>query len=541
MATILNRTTTFATNGTVTAAGLHNLIDDTAIYSGLITTQTNLASVGTGDKLLIAQASGGDTTSPFSTTVLNLFDDALTGGTYTNANIAEQLTYGTATGNRTISTSATITTGTIPNLTSSTANITLGTIPTLTAGTTTSTAATITTGTIGTLVATGTITGSTNVVNIGSGQIYKDASGNVGIGMTPTFPLDISSATGNFRMQSTTGTNLCQAQLINGSATLRIGVETSAGGSIVGGSAPYSGVISNALNFPLAFGTNNTERLRIDASGNVGIGVTPSGWGASEYKAIQVGIGGSISGRVSGGDQDKVNVAANVYHDGTSFKYIASDEATIYQQSGGIHTFSNASSGTAGNTATLTERLRIDASGNVGIGTTSPSGTLHSVSTSSSVTPGIFAITATSSTATPAVAVIKQDALNTTNQSFVLFQVGGGTNCGKINANGANTAAFGSTSDSRLKENITALPSQINNICALKPCEFDFKDGSGHQIGFIAQEMQQIYPDSVGVGEDGMLTITAWSKTEARLVKAIQELKAKNDLLEARLEALEAK
>ena len=52
MATILNRTTTFATNGTVTAAGLHNLIDDTAIYSGLITTQTNLATVSTGDKLL---------------------------------------------------------------------------------------------------------------------------------------------------------------------------------------------------------------------------------------------------------------------------------------------------------------------------------------------------------------------------------------------------------------------------------------------------------------------------------------------------------
>jgi hypothetical protein len=159
MATILNRTTTFATNGTVTAAGLHNLIDDTAIYAGLITTQTNLATVGTGDKLLIAQAAGADTSSPFSTTVLNLFDDALTGGTYTNAQLSGALTYGTATGNRTVSTSATITTGTIPNLTSSTANITLGTIPTLTAGTTTSSAEIVTSGTIATLNSTtGTIT-----------------------------------------------------------------------------------------------------------------------------------------------------------------------------------------------------------------------------------------------------------------------------------------------------------------------------------------------------------------------------------------------
>ena len=198
MATILNRTQTFATNGTVTAAGLHNLIDDTAIYSGLITTQTNLASVGTGDKLLIAQAAGGDTSSPFSTTVLNLFDDALTGGTYTNANISENLTYGTATGNRTVSTSATITTGTIPNLTSSTANITLGTIPTLTAGTTTSTAANITNGTVQTLTAsTATITGGTysGTINSTLGTIATGTITNLSTTLTGDVTISAGSAT----------------------------------------------------------------------------------------------------------------------------------------------------------------------------------------------------------------------------------------------------------------------------------------------------------------------------------------------------------
>ena len=39
--------------------------------------------------------------------------------------------------------------------------------------------------------------------------------------------------------------------------------------------------------------------------------------------------------------------------------------------------------------------------------------------------------------------------------------------------------------------------------------------------------MQEIYPDAVGTSADDMLTITGWSKTEARLVKAIQELNAK--------------
>jgi hypothetical protein len=186
--------------------------------------------------------------------------------------------------------------------------------------------------------------------------------------------------------------------------------------------------------------------------------------------------------------------------------------------------------------------MRIDSNGFVGIGTGSPSSKLHANSTSASVAAATIQMSATSSTSQSAVVVVKQDALNTVNQNFVLFQVGAGaTSSGKINANGANTAAFGVTSDRRLKENITALPSQIDNVCALKPCEFDYKDGSGHQIGFIAQEMQEVYPDAVGAGDDGMLTITAWSKTEARLVKAIQELKSKNDSLEARLQALEAK
>ena len=131
MATILNRTQTFATNGTVTAAGLHNLIDDTSIYAGLITTQTELTTVGTADQLLIAVGGVSDTGAPRRATVQNLFDDALTGGTYTSLSLTGALTYGTATGNRTVSTSATITTGTIPNLTSSTATITTGTVATL--------------------------------------------------------------------------------------------------------------------------------------------------------------------------------------------------------------------------------------------------------------------------------------------------------------------------------------------------------------------------------------------------------------------------
>jgi hypothetical protein len=153
----------------VTAAGLHNLIDGTDIYQALITDQPSLTAVDPADSILIADASLTAGDAPRQTTVSNLFDDALTGGTYTNLNLTGALTFGTATGNRTVSTSATITTGTIPNLTAGTtistsATITNGTIttaliPTLTAGTTTGTAGIFTSGTIATLNSTtGTIT-----------------------------------------------------------------------------------------------------------------------------------------------------------------------------------------------------------------------------------------------------------------------------------------------------------------------------------------------------------------------------------------------
>ena len=92
---IFNRFQTFATNGTVDAASLHNLIDATTIRQGLITSYANTTSVGTNYELLIADGTNPNA-NPNAVTVYDLFQDALTAGTYTNANISEALTYGTA-------------------------------------------------------------------------------------------------------------------------------------------------------------------------------------------------------------------------------------------------------------------------------------------------------------------------------------------------------------------------------------------------------------------------------------------------------------
>jgi hypothetical protein len=292
---------------------LHNLIDGTDIYQALITDQTAMTSVGSLDKLLIADSDLTAADAPRSVTVNELFEDALTLSTYTNVQATNSF-YTNATGNYTRSTGATITNGTIVNLTSSTGSITIGTIPTLTAGTTTSTAANITNGTVQTLTAStanisqgsailtqgtiatlnsttgtianlfattstflGTITGSTNVVDIGSGQLYKDASGNIGIGITTgTSKLNIYGTAAAAGPTWAGGSDI--VLLNNNGAYSEQAIAFQEGGFAVGakigvkntGLAAYDIILANRANTSAT--SSITEKFRIASLGQIGIG-----------------------------------------------------------------------------------------------------------------------------------------------------------------------------------------------------------------------------------------------------------------------------
>jgi hypothetical protein len=78
-------------------------------------------------------------------------------------------------------------------------------------------------------------------------------------------------------------------------------------------------------------------------------------------------------------------LSGNAYYDGSNWKYATSTDATNYYQTDRQHIWRNAASGTAGNNITWSESMRIDSSGNVGIGTSSPSGNLE-IATSASDT-----------------------------------------------------------------------------------------------------------------------------------------------------------
>ena len=103
-----------------------------------------------------------------------------------------------------------------------------------------------------------------------------------------------------------------------------------------------------------------------EVSGNVGIGVAPSSWGAS-FKSIQVGTTGFLSSGVG-----VSNFGHNYYFDGTNPIYLTTTNASLYQQTGGQHIWLTAPSGTAGNAITFTQAMTLTAAGFVGIGTTSP-------------------------------------------------------------------------------------------------------------------------------------------------------------------------
>lgn len=112
----------------------------------------------------------------------------------------------------------------------------------------------------------------------------------------------------------------------------------------------------------IQFRTQGPESVKatITSAGNVGIGVTPSAWGASD-KAIE--LGGSNSSTYTG--LNVTSLAKNCYYDGTNWIYEQSSVTSLlYQQSfTGNHIFYTAPTGTAGAAITFTEAVRIDSNG----------------------------------------------------------------------------------------------------------------------------------------------------------------------------------
>jgi hypothetical protein len=457
------------------------------------------------------------------------------------------------------------------------------------------------------LAYTGTLTGGTGVVNLGSGQLIKDASGNLGLGVTPSAwsgfrALQIGSTTslwsgtsgnsssfytnngyfnGSNRIYLTNGfateyiqgsgqhiwfnapsgtagnaITFTQAMTLADAGNLTLGsgstsatgerfaaygaagtggdvnmsvYDTTSGKSVkmlvTGTSYNYAGMgASEAVIYAydtnitlcsdgakaIKFATNASERMRIDSAGNVIIGGTA------------VPNNTSNRGNLTVNGASNAIIQLNIGNTTSAAGYLFHDNTDMYMQNNKVGMINFATN--------ATERMRIDSSGNVLVGTTSSS---YETITNGFVIVGAAGVTAVG---------VGHSTGSGSGTNYMVFNYAG-TKIGSITQNGTTAVAYNTTSDYRLKENVAPLQGALARVKALKPCTYTWKSAPDEiGEGFIAHELAEVCPQAVtgekdAVNEDGSIKPQSidTSFLVATLTAAIQELKAEVDALKAQI------
>jgi len=429
------------------------------------------------------------------------------------------------------------------------------------------------------LISTADTSGVLQLQTANTAALTINASQNVGVGTaSPANKLHVNGTGDSGRFQGT-------------SRSLYIATDTNASAIWNGAGQTGEGVYLNAASNQLDLYTNSTVKVRIDASGNLGLGVTPS---ASTLSGIIEGGYGTFGLTSSIG----VALAGNAYYN-SGWKYKASSTATLQLQDSGGFKWNVAASGTAGNTISFTQAMTLTASGFLGVATTSPQAPIHAVAATTVGTDSSYAIIAGDSASTNrrlllgytgsgngygviqgvvtgtawSDVVICPNAGNVlvgtvatgiTNVSSVNLEAPAGriivnhpngsasgsnyvvfgyntSNIGSITQNGTTGVLYNLTSDYRLKNNPEALTGAKDFVMALQPKKWQWWDGSGEGVGFIAHEFMEVAKYS-GTGtkdamdEEGKPVMQSIqpssSEVMANLVSHIQNL-------ETRLAALE--
>jgi len=221
------------------------------------------------------------------------------------------------------------------------------------------------------------------------------ASGNVSFD-GGTFVFNESGADKDFRIEGDTDANL----FFTDASTDRVGIGTSSPGAQlqlnksgtgdyttfrlsnsgasgktyeigVGGNAAAAGYANNLYFYD---STAASLRMTLDSSGNLGLGVTPSAWYTSSSTVAQVRQASFYAV-----DNSALEIVNNAFltSGGSNWNYLNTGYATRYNSSNGIHRWYYAGSGTGGTgPISWTQAMTLDASGNLGVGTTSPGNTL---------------------------------------------------------------------------------------------------------------------------------------------------------------------
>jgi len=379
--------------------------------------------------------------------------------------------------------------------------------------------ATVTTGT-GVVTALGVAVGTAGSFVVNGGVLGTPSSGTV-TNLTGTASININGTVGATTANTGAFTTL--------SAT---GVATFSAGTAALPAITTTGDTNTGIFFPaadtIAFSEGGTEAMRIDSSGNLGLGATPSAW-ISTGKAIDIAGFGSVAQTSSGSFSTNFNCYQN---SAGNWIYKTTNQASQYQvglAGTAAHAWYTAPSGTAGNAITFTQAMTLDASGNLGLGTTTPSVRLEvtggHVLVGNSVANNQLTVSRTGANASSFSIQAYTDAVSLsytyTNQGLKFYDAtasaeririsaAGGFSVGTVSdpgagaiyATGAITAFF---SDGRLKTVSGKIENALDKVAKLSGVYYTFNDtaksfgydSDEEQVGVIAQEVEAVLPQIV--------------------------------------------
>ena len=325
-----------------------------------------------------------------------------------------------------------------------------------------------------------------------AGSTTGDGSGNVSIGNTaPTAKLDV---TGDISLSS---------------ATPKLNL---------GGTTTF-------LYYPsantLTFHTNNAERMRLDANGNLGIGMT------NPTNTLDVTGNARVSGTTS-------LAVANITTDNITTANITTATVTTGNiTTANITTAAIANNATVGGTLSVTgtttlATTTINNAATIGTGLTITAG-------GETITAGNLVVAAGSSTLQGNVGIGAGP-----NPLFKLYVTGGDLG---VDGNIYNTSGgyyYGAPSDKRLKENIHAIKDPIAKVKALNGVTFDWKKNKKHSVGVIAQDVEKVFPELVFENKEGSKFV-AYQNLVGVLIEAVKEQQKQIDTLKKEVAALHKK
>ena len=325
----------------------------------------------------------------------------------------------------------------------------------------------------------------------GSGNSHShifDSNGRLGVGTTsPDRKLHLNeaaSSTSNFIHLTTADTGT-----------------TGSNGFLVGIGSDGAAELWNYEAQPISFATSSTERMRIDSSGNVGIGVTsivrePLQVHRASTSDVQIHMTNSATGTTA---SDGMTIFAN------------STTSGFWQRES-----SNMLFATFG-----TERMRIDSSGTLIVDRTDKPNAGEKVAVSRE---GIAIAAGTDSG--------EYRLMYGNNSSNMILYFSNGSNQAQLSSAGAWVDA----SDVAYKKDIVDINYGLDTIKKLKPRTYKMKSDDEQQIGFVAQELELDIPEIVN-GEDGSKGV-AYGQLTAVLTKAIQEQQTQIEALQSEINTL---